>query len=327
MKNFFSVTIILSFILLFVSGCKKNASKKTFIEINPTRGSIGIEFRISGSVQPRNRLEIKPQIAGRLEEMLVVEGTKVKKGDIIAWMSSTDRAAILDIVKTQTLQSDTDWNEVYKPTPIISPIDGFIIARNKEPGQTVALNDIIFVLADKLIIKANVDETDLRHVTLGQEVKIFLDAYSDKRFKGSVEHIAYESKEISNVTVYEIKILPKSVPKIFRTGMTATITVEANKKDDVLLLPSDAIIKKDRKSFVNIKTSGKNNFSNKNRKKNGTIQLHEVVTGIDTGQKIEIVSGITEEDIVLISDTGKVSRTPGGRMAAGIPGISSTRRR
>lgn len=314
MKKFFSLFIITIFILTTFS-CKKNTTKSSFLEIHPARGTIGIEFRLTGSVQPRNRLEIKPQIAGRLEEILVSEGDKVKKGDIIAWLSSTDRAALLDIVKTQNISTETDWEDVYKPTPIIAPIDGFVIARNKEPGQSVSLNDIIFVLADKLIIKANVDETDLKYIYLGQKIKMFLDAYPDKNFFGIVEHIAYEAQEISNVTVYQIKIIPLKVPKIFRSGMTATITVEANKKDDVLIVPADAIIKKGKKEYLRIKKTVGKKFEE---------ELREVVTGINTGQQVEIVSGITENDIILLSDTGKVSRTISARHT-GIPGISPRR--
>ncbi|MFQ3675995.1 MAG: efflux RND transporter periplasmic adaptor subunit, partial [Endomicrobiia bacterium] len=259
----------------------------------------------------------KPQISGRLEEILVSEGDKVKKGDVIAWMSSTDRAALLDIIKTQDTNTKAQWEDVYKPTPIIAPIDGFVIARNKEPGQTVSLNDIIFVLADKLIIKANVDETDLRYIYLGQKIKMFLDAYPDKIFEGIVEHIAYEAQEISNVTVYQIKIRPTKIPKIFRSGMTATITVETNKKEDVLIVPLDAIIKKGRKEYLKIKkTVGKKIEE----------ELREVVTGINTGQQVEIVSGITDNETILLDDIGKVSRTMAGRQT-GIPGISSNRKR
>jgi macrolide-specific efflux system membrane fusion protein len=315
-KKMFILFVIPIFILTTFSSCNKKSSTPSYLEIRPVRGTISIEFRLTGSVQPRNRLEIKPQISGRLEKILVSEGDKVKKGDIIAWMSSTDRAALLDIVKTQNVDTETNWEEVYKPTPIIAPIDGFVIARNKEPGQTVSINDVIFVLADKLIIIANVDETDLRHISLGQKLNFFLDAYPDKSFSGTVEHIAYEAQEINNVTIYPIKILPSKTPKIFRSGMTATIVVEANKKDNVLIVPADAVIKKGKKEYLKIK---------KPSSKNNEEELREVVSGINTGQQVEIVSGITDDDIILLPQTQKVTRTLSGRQT-GIPGISSSRR-
>ncbi|MEW6041747.1 MAG: HlyD family efflux transporter periplasmic adaptor subunit, partial [Elusimicrobiota bacterium] len=177
-------------------------------------------------------------------------------------------------------------------------IDGFIIARLKEPGQTVTQNDVILVMADELIIEANVDETDLRYIRLGQKLKIFLDAYPDKEFYGKIEHIAYKSQTINNVTVYKIKILPLNAPKDFRAGMTATIKVISQKKENVLLLPTNAIIKKDNKKMVIIRSEGPRP------------EIREVQTGIDNGKKVEIISGISENDTVLIH----VSEKKAGQM-------------
>ncbi|MEW6558340.1 MAG: efflux RND transporter periplasmic adaptor subunit [Elusimicrobiota bacterium] len=292
---------------------KKKKKTGQMAEIQPTRGSIAIEFRETGTVSPRNRLEIKPQVSGRLEDILVVEGQKVKKGEVLVWMSSTDRAALLDVAREKGDAEFQKWSDAYKPTPIISPLDGFIIARNKEPGQSVSVNDIILVMADKLIVEAVVDETDLRYIKLGQVVKIFLDAYPDKYFSGTVEHIAYESTVVNNVTVYEVKIKPLNPPSDFRSGMTATIEVTADKREDVLLLPSDVIIEKGDKKFVSIKT------------KNGKSRLKEIGVGISDGKKTEITDGIDEEDIIL--STSKISKRDKASQArfGGIPGIGGGR--
>ena len=288
MKKMLIFTVVV--LILGVSGflfLRKN-KKVVYQKIQPERGSIAVEFRISGTVQPRNRLEIKPQVAGRIESILVVEGQKVKKGEILAWMSSTERAALLDIARAKGEEELKKWEDTYKPTPIISPLDGFIIVRNKEPGQVVSLNDVILVMADKLIVEANVDETDLSYIKLGQKVNMFLDAYPENKFTGIVEHIAYESEIINNVTVYKIKILPIKTPLDFRSGMTATVEVVANQKNDVLLLPVEAIIEKDDKKFVMVETENKKP------------ERRRIETGISNGSKIEIVSGITEDETILI---------------------------
>jgi len=288
MKKMLIFTVVV--LILGVSGflfLRKN-KKVVYQKIRPERDSIAVEFRISGTVQPRNRLEIKPQVAGRIESILVVEGQKVKKGEILAWMSSTERAALLDIARAKGEEELKKWEDTYKPTPIISPLDGFIIVRNKEPGQVVSLNDVILVMADKLIVEANVDETDLSYIKLGQKVNMFLDAYPENKFTGIVEHIAYESEIINNVTVYKIKILPIKTPLDFRSGMTATVEVVANQKNDVLLLPVEAIIEKDDKKFVMVETENKKP------------ERRRIETGISNGSKIEIVSGITEDETILI---------------------------
>ncbi len=299
------VLVISSFIFL------KKDKKVVYQKIKPTRGSIAIEFRITGTVQPRNRLEIKPQVAGRIENILVFEGQKIKKGEVLAWMSSTERAALLDIARAKGEEELKKWEDAYKPTPIVSPLDGFIIVRNKEPGQVVSLNDVILVMADKLIVEANVDETDLSYVKLGQRVRMFLDAYPENRFTGIVEHIAYESEIINNVTVYKVKILPEKTPQDFRSGMTVTVEVIANQKDNILLLPVEAVLERDSKKFVLV--------GGQRRKPETRI----VETGINNGSKIEIISGITEEDTVLLPEKKarreRSSSTTGRRNIMGIP--------
>lgn len=292
---------------LFVKSKKKNSRG---YEIYPQSGSISVDFRETGDVQPRNRLEIKPQVSGRIENVLVVEGQKIKKGEILAWMSSTDRAALLDAARSQSEAEVKKWEDAYKPTPIIAPLDGFIIVRNKEPGQTVTINDPIVVMADKLIVVANIDETDLRYIKLGQYVKIFLDAYPDKSFDGVVEHIAYESTVTNNVTVYEVKIRAENPPQNFRSGMTATIEVEADKKDNVLLLPADAIISNNGEKYILVKTA-------KGRKPS----RRKVITGINNGKNVEIVSGVTEDDAVIVS--GKNLSAAGASQRRGAGGIGA----
>ncbi|MFH1378909.1 MAG: efflux RND transporter periplasmic adaptor subunit [bacterium] len=283
-------------------------------EVKPWRDTIAITFRISGEVKPRNRIEIKPQVSGRVESINIVEGQHVKKGDILAWMSSTERAALLDTVQSKSNEEIAKWEEIYKPTPIVSPMNGFIIARSKEPGQTVSVSDVLLVLADNLIIEANVDETDLRHMKLTQDVSITLDAYPDQLFEGIVEHIAFDSEVISNVTVYKVKIKPLNAPANFRSGMTATVDVTADKRENVLLLPAEAVTNRGERSLVILKGTG----SEEKRTR--------VETGISDGKNIEIISGITENDTVLMPGKkrektereGGTART-GGANRSGLP--------
>ena len=313
MKKIIISVVVLILIVGGIFLFKKKKKNNQLTENQPTRGSIAVEFRETGTVSPRNRLEIKPQVPGRIEDVLVVEGQNVKKGEVIAWMSSTDRAALLDVAREKGAAEFQKWSDAYKPTPIISPLDGFIIARSKEPGQSVSVGDVILVMADKLIISADVDETDLRHLKLGQKVEIFLDAYPDEDFDGIVEHIAYESKIENNVVVYKVKIKPEETQENFRAGMTATIEVTADKRENVLLLPADIIVEKGSRKFVNVKT------------KNGKPELKEISVGITDGKKIEITEGITEDDIILSSvKVSKRDRTTQTRVGA-IPGLGSRR--
>jgi macrolide-specific efflux system membrane fusion protein len=263
-------------------------------EARPVKRDLQVEFRETGSVSPRNRLEIKPPFAGRIEEIFVVEGNTVKKGQIIVSMSSSERAAMLDAARAMGEDEYGRWQNIYKATPISAPMSGFIILRQNEPGQTVTSADVILVMADDLIIESQVDETDLRFIKIGEKLKMYLDAYPDEVFDGVIEHISYESTVVSNVTVYTIKIRPVKKPSTFRAGMTATITVTAQSKKDALSLPNSFISERGGKKTVVIKTgkSGKAAFETKT-----------VKTGITDGKFTEIISGINESETAVTFKT------------------------
>lgn len=311
---FAGIIIVISSALFIIS--KKNNRRAHGKVMHAQRGTIAIEFRQTGSISPRNRLEIKPSIAGRLDDILVSEGQSVKKGDTIAMMSSVERASLIDAARARGKEELKKWEDTYKPAPIIAPLDGFIIDRSREPGQSVSSGDTILVMADKLIIEANIDETDLRYVHLGQKVTIMLDAYPGKEFEGIVEHIAYESTVINNVTVYTVKIRPASTGIFFRAGMTSTIIITAEKKENALLLPYEAIIKRGDQSFVLLKSE------------TGKPRMQKIDTGINNGKQIEIISGITEEDTVITPE--KFTKGQGDRERQSssplVPGFNSRRR-
>jgi len=275
-------------IVVFLLKARKNESGDiTYNEIHPFYGDICVLVSTTGVVEPQNRVEIKPPIAGRIEEILVKEGDKVKKGDVLGLMSSTERAALLDAAHLKGEEELKYWKEVYKPTPLIAPIDGEVIVRAVEPGQTVTVNDAILVLSDRLIVKAQVDETDIGKVKLGQKAIITLDAYPDIKVEGRVNHISYESKIINNVTIYEVDILPDKVPEVFRSGMTANVDIVIQDEKNVLLLPQEALIEEGGQKFVRVKS-----FRGVVKKK--------VITGLSDERNVEILKGVSREEVVLI---------------------------
>lgn len=291
MKKFFitlGILIIAGVIAFFIL---KPSSSEIDKETTMQQRDIKVEFRETGEVSPRNRLEIKPPFAGRIEEMLVEEGDSVKKGQTIAWMSSSERAAMIDAARSKGDAEYKRWSEIYKPTPILAPMDGFIILRQNEPGQTVTTSDAVLVMADDLIIESNVDETDLRYIKIGDTLFMYLDAYPDETFTGIVEHIAYESTVVSNVTVYTIKIRPVKKPSVFRSGMTATITIISDSKDNAWTIPNNFITTKNGISSVNVKNT------------KGLIESRIVDIGITDGRNTEITAGLDQSEKIVTLKT------------------------
>ncbi len=204
-------------------------------------------------------------------------------------MSSTERAALLDAARAHGEETLQYWQEVYRPTPLIAPIDGEVIVRAVEPGQTVTSSDAVIVLSDRLIVKAQVDETDIGKIKLGQPATIGLDAYLQVKVKAKVDHISYESTIINNVTIYEVDIVPQRVPEVFRSGMSANVNIIEKSKDNILVIPLEAVKQDKGGSFV-LLSQGKGKKPLKRR----------VVLGISDEKNAEVISGVESKDKILI---------------------------
>ncbi|HEY4485494.1 MAG TPA: efflux RND transporter periplasmic adaptor subunit [Nitrospiria bacterium] len=267
------------------------------------RGDIEETIQATGAVQPQNRLEIRPPIAGRAEDVLVREGEAVRKGKILAWMSSTERAALLDAARARGPEELAHWGELFKATPLIAPMDGVIIARAVEPGQTVTVQDAVLVMSDRLIIKAQVDETDMARVRVGQAARVTLDAYPDGLIPGRVDRIRYEAKTVNNVTIYEVEILPEATPEFMRSGMTANIVFTVTTRENVLLLPFEAVHPGNGRADVWLPGAG-------DEKQPVT---REVQIGLTDGKRLEIVSGLNEGDSVLVTVVRIPPSSPGAQ--------------
>lgn len=291
------------FAAVLLSGCAQKKQAEEIKEIRPALVPIRSVITTTGTVLPQNRLEIKPPINGRVEKILVKEGEDVKTGQIIAWMSSTERAALLDAARAKGEESMKYWEEAYKAIPLIAPIDAEVIVATTEPGQTVTSADAIIVLSDRLIVRAQVDETDIGKIKNGQTAEIALDAYPETKIKTTVNHIYYESKTVNNVTIYEVDLVPETVPEFFRSGMNANIDFTIEEKNGVLSVPLDAVIRDKDGDFVYIK---------QNNSKEPVKQA--VRLGISDEKNVEVVSGITADDTVIIrSRRYEVPTAQGGR--------------
>lgn len=257
-------------------------------EVQPFMGTISAVISTTGEVLPKNRLELKPPVGGRIEQILVQEGQDVRKGEVVAWMSSTERAAMLDAAAGQGEEALKYWRDVYKAIPLTSPIDGEVIVATTQPGQTITVTDAIIVLSDKLIVRAQVDETDIGKVKLNQKAIITLDAYQNTKIKAVVEHIYYESQTVNNVTIYQVDLIPEAVPDFFRSGMNATVEFIVKSKDNVLLLPLEAVYKEKDESFVYVAADS------------GEQVKKVVTTGTSDDKNIEIISGVSQNDKVIV---------------------------
>ncbi|TGM02441.1 efflux RND transporter periplasmic adaptor subunit [Leptospira jelokensis] len=256
MKNkiyFFIFVLFASTGLYFGFGWNQSKQDYKIESAIVSRGDLVVTVRATGTAIPKNRLEIKPPIAGRVESILVEEGNQVGKGKILAWMSSTERAALLDAARAKGADELKKWEDFYKPTPVISPLRGLVIASNISPGQTVTQQDILYVLSDNLMVQAKVDETDLSKIKIGQKANIVVDSFSDEPIQAKVKHIGYEAVIENNVTMYNVDLDLNRIPGYLRSGMSITVDFILSEEKDVLLVPNEFIKRNGGKGVILIK--------------------------------------------------------------------------
>ena len=132
-------------------------------------------------------------------------------------------------------------------TVIRSPIDGVVIARNVDVGQTVAASlsaPTLFVIANDLSdmqVNASVDESDLGQIRAGQPVTFRVDAYPSQTFDGTVSQVRLDPSTLNNVVTYATIIDAPNPGLKLKPGMTATVTIEVARRENVLRAPAAAL--------------------------------------------------------------------------------------
>jgi macrolide-specific efflux system membrane fusion protein len=239
--------VVLALVVLLVVGAggvyyllAANA-KPAYEYLKVERGPMRVTLRESAQVAPEHRLTITPPIPGRIDAINVPNGADVKQGQVLAWISSTDRAALMDAARAAGGKEIKFWEDVYKPAPLIAPLDGHIISTAVVPGQVVVTAQTVFTMSDHLIIQAFLDETDLNHVWLGQHADISFDSFPDAHLTGKVHEIAYDATTVNNVTTYQVNIFLDHTPGYVRSGVSANVYLLISDRPSVLRVPTDTI--------------------------------------------------------------------------------------
>jgi HlyD family secretion protein len=130
---------------------------------------------------------------------------------------------------------------------IRSPIDGVVIARNVEAGQTVAASfqtPVLFTLAQDLTqmeLHLDIDESDIGQIAEGQEASFTVDAYPDRRFTATITSVRYAPRTVQGVVTYEAILTVDNEDMVLRPGMTATASIVTARRANILLAPNGAL--------------------------------------------------------------------------------------
>ena len=194
---------------------------------------------------------------------------------------------------------------------ITSPIDGVVLSKDVEEGQTVASSfstPTLFTIAQDLTdmrVIADIDEADIGSVKEGQNVTFTVDAFPNDVFHGNVTQVRQEATEENNVVTYEVVISAPNKDLKLKPGLTANVTVNTLERTDVLSVRSKALRFTPAedilgKSYKIVDCNGKNKLWTL---EGNTLKAHNVNIGATDGSRTEIISGLSKGTKVVLSMT------------------------
>jgi HlyD family secretion protein len=254
---------------------------------------------------------------GRMEELL--SKNLISQSEKDAAQTAYDSArAVLKGTEAQVIQDKAslklaDTNLLY--TTIRSPVDGIVISRNVDVGQTVAASlqaPTLFTIAQDLTemqVDTSVDEADIGKVTVGQKAEFTVDAYSDRPFQGTVHDIYNQPLILQNVVTYDAIIRVKNPDLLLKPGMTANVMIQVGQKEDVVKLPNASLRYRPEKVTASSGARPKGERTGTTEiwtLKNGKPVPVAVTLGLSDGSYTEVVTGtLTPGDEVIVEKTQK----------------------
>jgi RND family efflux transporter MFP subunit len=313
------------------------------LEIAPvTRGPAVEAVYATGTVEPTVMIPLAPRSGGRLVAVLVDEGARVRRGQVLARIESGDldqtvqeMSAREQLARTQyerardlveqkfvspaeldrtrselqaaqaaarRAQAQRDYNQ------LVASADGLVLRRDGEPGQYIAAGQAVLTLAccAPLRVSAEVDEEDIARVVVGQKALLRTDALPGRLFDGEVAEITPKGDPVSRS--YRVRIRLADAPEVdagpLRTGMTMDANLIVSRRENALLVPSRAL--KGNAVWV---------------VQEGRVQRREVKKGVTGAERSEIVSGLAEGDMVVLSPADTLRE---GQRAHGVPAAASS---
>ena len=223
------------------------------------------------------------------------EGTLLVAKDSFNTLTASPRQEDVDLYQAQVDKARAEVqileNKIQEAS-LKSPVDGQIIEIKKRAGELVqsALSDSVVIIlpTDTYEIEADIYEEDVVKMNIGNEVDISLIAFPDQTFKGRVISVDPAEKLVEGVVYYKTIIDFEKIPEGVKPGMTADLVIKTASKENVLIIPRNAINKKDGKTIVET-LNGKN------------IGEREVKIGLEGNNDMaEIISGLNEGEKVII---------------------------
>lgn len=283
----------------------------------------------------------------------------VSQNDVdLAITNAQGADAQVNVAMAQVKQTEAALNAAeleLKYTTIRSPVNGIVVARNIEVGQTVAASfatpNLFLIALDltKMQVDTNVSESDIGGMTKGKEATFTVDAYPGVRFTGTIRQVRLAPINVQNVVTYNVVVAVNNQDLRLKPGMTANVSIVVAQKDQVLKVPNAALrfsppqsnrsegegregktVKADGRTSGSRAVGGPGESTGQPRKiwklgPSGDLESMIIQTGISDGVSTEVVAGpVAEGDMIVVG-----IETPRGERRTGDlpPGFGSGQRR
>jgi membrane fusion protein, multidrug efflux system len=294
------------------------------VELQPvTRGSIARQVTVSGIVEPVRSIGVNSQLSGAVNVVVVQEGDLVRQGAVLARMDARELTAQLASAQAQfevtkaayeraeqlrerrviTLPEYERERTAYAAAmaqvdqlrtrigfaTVTSPVTGVVTEKRVESGDIVGNQARLFTVADvsSLVARVGVSELDVVELSQGDAVTITLDAFPGTALRGSIRRIFPVADPTTRLVPVEV-VFDGASARVARPGFLARVTFDLATSEDVLLLPVAAVLGAQGAQSVFVINEG-------------AAARRTVTTGLTSQGRIEIVSGLSEGDEVVVA--------------------------
>jgi HlyD family secretion protein len=277
----------------------------------------------------REDARMKLDRARRLADQQLIAATDLEAADVALRSAEAELAS----ARASASQARANLNHSLVNlghTVIRSPIDGIVISRNVDVGQTVAASmsaPTLYVLAADLTrmqVNASVDEADVGRVHAGQPVRFTVDAYPERQFEGVVRQVRLQPKTEQNVVTYTTVVTAANPELLLKPGMTANITIELARSGDVLTAPAAALrFRPTEEMFAALDQPVPEAGAGGSRVwtyREGRLEAIGVRTGVSNGARVEIrptAEGPLSEGVVVVTGATTGATAAAARNSSG----------
>ncbi|MEX1261844.1 MAG: efflux RND transporter periplasmic adaptor subunit [Balneolaceae bacterium] len=280
--------------------------------------------RSTSQVEAENMVTLASRMSGLIVEMNVHEGDRIEEGDILLRFDIEEQQAELDRARAelelatavynrnkalfeQEAISTAEYEEARANKRIAesevslletrigfgtirAPQSLVVLRRHVERGEAVSANEPLFRIADlnRLVVRLGIPERDVVHLNEGQQTELQIDAFPGETFRGTIQRIYPSANDESRLFTVEVSLPAEQRDQVIRPGYLAHVSMDADRREDVLAVPSESLLASERdERFVYI-------INNQNR-----LERRDVITGIARRNWTQITDGLESGDVIV----------------------------